>query len=159
MKKQFLFIGVALVVGSLTLVGFKAKTLAEQKAEIAAAVQAQLEDFKAAKTIECDERVVAEAQRMMEDYRVTQETAVTPKAGIAANAKPATKKPSKPSAKGPKVDPLPQPTAPAPTTNRDRGDGVKPEDNRRRGDAVPTDVPGGNRGRGDAVKTPGGGGN
>jgi hypothetical protein len=157
MKKQFLLMGAVIVAGSLTLVGFKAKTLAEQKAEITAAVAAQIDDFKAAKTAECDERVMAEAQRMMEDYRVTQETAVTPKAGI---AKPApAKKPAKPTAKGPKVDPLPQPTAPT-NPQTQRGGAVKEGDvqqQTQRGGAVKEGDVQQQTKRGGATKVDGGG--
>jgi hypothetical protein len=103
MHKKVLFAGAIAVAGFVTLTAFGAKTLAEQKVEIDNAVKAKLETLRADKTAECDARVEAEAQIRFEAAQ-----AAAAEVEAAAPAKGGKKPAKKPTAKGPKADPLPQ---------------------------------------------------
>ena len=154
MNKKFLLAGFVLAAGFVTLTAFGGKTLEQQKQEIAAAVTAKLDEFRAQKEEECTNRVNTEAQTRFQTYLTEKEAAAA--AAKPTVAKSGTKK--KPTTV--KKDPLPQ-TKPADNTNRSRGDAVNPTNNRERGDAVnPTSKdatkPADNRRRGDAVKSGGG---
>lgn len=111
MNKKLLLAGF-IAASFITLTAFAAKTLAEQKAEIDAAVQSKLTELRTMKEQECSERVMTEAQRRFDE-------AMAAKAAEEA-AKPGAKKPiKKGGAKGPKVDPLPQGSTPSPTNPKD----------------------------------------
>jgi hypothetical protein len=170
MNKRLLLVGAVAVAGTLTLAGFKAKTLAEQKAEIDAAIKTELETLRTQKEEECTNKVTVEAQRMMEDYRVEAEAAAAAAKGgkkMAAPVKP--KSTTKPAPKGPKVDPLPQPTKPVdPQKQRggavEEGKPVTPQEQKKRGGAVEEAKPDTKidvqqqKRRGGAEATPNGGG-
>lgn len=172
MNKRLLLFGAVAIAGTLTLAGFKAKTLAEQKAEIDAAIKTELETLRAQKEEECTNKVTVEAQRMMEDYRVTAEAAAAAAKGGKKTMAPVPAKPkstTKPSPKGPKVNPLPQPTKPVdPQKQRggavEEGKPVTPEEQKKRGGAVEEAKPDTKidvqqqKRRGGAVETPNGGG-
>jgi len=87
--------------GFITLTGFAAKTLAEQRAEIDAAVTAKLTELRTMKQQECDERVAAEAGIRFD-------------AVMAEKAAAEAKMPGKKTVKkgGTKVDPIPAGTKP-----------------------------------------------
>ena len=147
MNKKLTLAGFLFLAGTgfILLTAFGGKTLEQQKQEIAAAVTAKLDEFRAQKEEECTMRVTEEGQRRYDEYVASlppeKPGKTTPK------KKPATTK----------KDPLPE-NKPAETpTNRTRGDAVSPETNRERGDAVNPAKPGDNRRRGDAVKKEGGG--
>lgn len=106
MTKHILILATVAVAGYFSFSAFGPKQDA-QKAEIASAVTAKLNDLRAEKEQECNSRVAAEAQR-----RYDEAMAAAPVAPVTAAP---TKKPitsTKKGSKGPKVDPLPQPSAP-----------------------------------------------
>ncbi len=110
MNKKLLLAGAVAVVGFVTLTAFGGKTLEQQKAEIATAVTAKIEEFRAQKEEECTARVTTEAQNRFTQWQAEEEAA--------AAAKPGAKKPTggkgKPTTK-PSVTPLPQPQPPKPS--------------------------------------------
>lgn len=154
MNKKIILAGFVVVAGFVTLTAFGGKTKEQQAQEIATAVTAKLDEFRAQKEEECTGLVNTEAQTRYQAYVAEMEAAA---ATAPKGTKTTTKKKSTT-----KKDPLPQ-TKPAETaTNRTRGDAVNPTNNRDRGDAVnPTapasGAPAENRRRGDAVKSGGGG--
>lgn len=103
-----ILLGVAALIGCFVLASFDKKTLAQQKEDIAKAVQAKLDDLHKEKQAACSERVTAEAQTRYQTWVTEQEAASATKPGVA-------KKPVKKGTTGPKVDPLPASTTPAPT--------------------------------------------
>lgn len=108
MNKKLLLAGAVAVAGFFTLTAFDGKTLAQQKEEIAAAVTAKLDELRATKTAECDERVNTEATTRFEAWKAEMAAAPAPAKG-GGGAK-------KGGSKGPKVDPLPAtPPPPAKT--------------------------------------------
>lgn len=109
MKKTVLIGGAALLAaGFFTLTAFGGKTKAQQDADIAKAVTEQVDAFRQEKIAECDERVAAAAQAKYDELMA---------AAPAEPAKPAPGKKTAPKGKGgPKVDPLPQPAPPKPST-------------------------------------------
>jgi hypothetical protein len=62
MNKKLILAGFAAVVGFVSLTAFDAKTLEQQKAEIAQMVTSKLNDYRTEMTAACDARVDAEAQ-------------------------------------------------------------------------------------------------
>lgn len=109
-----LFAGALAVAGFIGLTAFDGKTLAQQKEEIAAAVTAKLETLRSEKAAECDTRVQTEATTRFEAWKAEQAAAPAP-------AKGGTKKGG---SKGPKVDPLPTGSKPAPgNTAEDKAKG------------------------------------
>ena len=121
MNKKVLFAGMIAVAGFVTLTAFGGKTRADQQIEIDNAVKAKLETYRTELTAACDARVEAEA--------MTRYDAVVAQRAAEEAAKPAAgKKGGKKVTKGPKVDPLPQPTKPAPTDpQKTRGGVITPE--------------------------------
>jgi hypothetical protein len=105
MNKKFLLFGAVAVAGFITLTAFGGKTLAEQQAEITKMVTEKLDAYKVELQAACDERVASEAQTRFD--KMMTEKAAEEAAKPVPGKKPVTKKPV---AKGPKVDPLPQPT-------------------------------------------------
>ena len=131
---------------------FGGKTLAQQKEEIAAAVTAKVEAFRSEKAAECDSRVMAEANTRFSNWQA--EMAAAP---AAAPVKGGVKKGG---AKGPKVDPLPAGTKPAPVDpQKQRGGAVQQgnvEQQKERGGAVQQGNAEQQKKRGGAVKQGGG---
>lgn len=103
-KKQLMLLGAAAVAGYFTLTAFGGKTKAEQMAEITEKAKMQLEEIRTAEKAKCDEKVAAAVN---EQYAAM--------AAAEPEPAPATTKGGKKPAKkgGPKVDPLPQPSAPS----------------------------------------------
>lgn len=130
MNKKLILAGMVLVAGFVTLTAFGGKTLEQQKQEIAAAITAQLDEFRAEKQEECTMRVNEEAQRRYDEYLASQPA--TP-----ATKPSTTKKRSNTSTGTTKKDPLPQ-TAPAKDPAMERGGAVQrgTEDVEKRGGAV-----------------------
>lgn len=62
MNKKLILAGFVAVVGFVSLTAFDAKTLEQQKAEIAQMVTSKLNDYRTEMTAACDARVDAEAQ-------------------------------------------------------------------------------------------------
>ena len=122
MNKKFLILGAFGVAAFAALTAFGPKQDA-QKAEISAAVTSQLEEFRATQQAACDERVAVAAKTKFDEY-------------IAAMPAPAAAKPTavkkKGGAKGPKVDPLPQPTKPKTDPQKERGGTTTPEQQKKR---------------------------
>lgn len=108
-----LLLSVAALVGCFMLVSFDKKTLAQQKEEIAQAVTAKLDALRLEKETVCTERVNAEATTRYNTW-VEEEAAKAPvgKGGVKTKTK-------KSATGGPKVDPLPSSTTPAPTNPKD----------------------------------------
>lgn len=120
MNKKMILLGVAALVGCFVLASFDKKTLAQQKEDIAQAVQAKLDDLHKEKQAACSERVQAEAQNRYQTWVTEEEAKAATKPGVA-------KKPVKKGTTGPKVDPLPATTAPAPTNpKQSKMDGNSP---------------------------------
>ena len=114
MNKKLLIAGMVIIAGFVTLTAFGGKTLEQQKQEIASAIAAQLDDFRAQKQEECTLRVNEEAQRRYDEYLAS--LPATPE----AKPKSGSKKKTNSSASGTtKKDPMPQ-TAPKkdPVTER-----------------------------------------
>lgn len=155
MNKKLLLLGsAAAVAGYFTLTGFGPKQDA-QKAEISQQVTAKLEELRSQKEQECTDRVMAEAKRLYDEMAA---------AAPAAAPAPAPKKSTvKKGTKGPKVDPLPQPSAPAKDPQKSRGGAVQensPEQQKARPGAVQENAPKTpeqQKKRGGAAKTEGGG--
>ena len=146
MNKNLLLVGAVAVAGFLTLTAFGGKTLEQQQAEVKAAIDAKIATLRLEKQADCDSRVMAAAQTKYDEVLAARTAEAATKGGT---VKKGTKK-------GPRVDPLPQPTKPVEDkTNRGRGDVIKPGQSNERGDVI---KPGDNRRRGDVIK-PGGGGN
>ncbi|MCK6690669.1 MAG: hypothetical protein L6Q97_01050 [Thermoanaerobaculia bacterium] len=103
MNKKLLLAGIAVTAGFVFLTAFGPKQ-DQQKQEIAAAVTARLDEFRAQKEEECTMKVNAEAQTRYQAYLASKP--VAPEPGKTTKKKTAPKKVSK--------DPLPQT---APTTN------------------------------------------
>ena len=154
MNKKILLLGAAAVAGYFTLTGFGPKQDA-QKAEIAQMVTTKLNDLRAQKDQECTDRVTADAQRRYDEMAAAEEAAA-----VAAGSKKMVKKGSK----GPKVDPLPQPS-PTKDPQKTRGGAVQensPEQQKARPGAIPESAPqtpAQQKKRGGAAKEGGGGGN
>lgn len=104
MNKKFLLAGLVAATGFVLLTAFGGKTLEQQKQEIAAAVTARLDEFRAQKEEECTMKVNAESQTRFQAYLASKPAEPAPAKTAPKKSKP------KPVAK----DPLPQ-TAPAPT--------------------------------------------
>ena len=119
MNKNILALGFAALVGFVTLTAFGAKTKEQQMQEINAAVSAKLDDLRSQKTAECDARVASTANTRYQEM-VAAAAVPTTKAGIAAAKKKASVKKTTTTA-GPKVEPLPQPTAPSSPVNPKAG--------------------------------------
>ncbi len=98
-----MFAGLILAAGFVTLTAFGGKTLEQQKQEIAAAITAQLDEYRAQKQEECTTRVNEEAQRRYDEFLAAQPAtpAVAPKPGVKKRSNTSTTK----------KDPMPQ-TAP-----------------------------------------------
>lgn len=109
-----ILLGVAALVSCFVLASFDKKTLAQQKEEIAQAVTAKLDELRKEKETACTERVNAEATTRYNAWVAEEEAkaAAAPKGTVKA-------KPKKAAPGGPKVDPLPAPTTPAPTNPKD----------------------------------------
>ncbi len=109
MNKNLLLVGAVAVAGFLTLTAFGGKTLEQQQAEVKAAVDAKVASRRLEKQAECDSRVMAAAQTKYDEVLAarTAEASMTTKGGM---VKKGTK------TKGPRVDPLPQPTKPTSTS-------------------------------------------
>ena len=112
MNKKLLLAGAVAVAGFFTLTAFDGKTLAQQKEDIAAAVTAKLETLRTEKAAECDARVQAEAATRVEAWKAEMAAAPAPAPAKGGVKKGGTKK-------GPKVDPLPANTKPAPSSKTD----------------------------------------
>ncbi|MCY7328773.1 MAG: hypothetical protein LH618_09510 [Saprospiraceae bacterium] len=144
MNKNLLLVGTVAVAGFLTLTAFGGKTLEQQQAEVKAAVDAKTATLRLEKQADCDSRVMAAAQTKYDEVLAARTAEVVTKGGTV-------KKGTRP--KGPRVDPLPQPTKPTEDkTNRGRGDVIKPGQSNERGDVI---KPGDNRRRGDVIKPSG----
>jgi hypothetical protein len=107
MNKKMILFGAAALVGCFVLASFDKKTLAQQNEEIATAVTAKLDALRAEKEAACTETVTAEANTRYQAFLA--EEAAKPVPAVAGGKKPV----KKGSTAGPKVDPLPQTTAPA----------------------------------------------
>lgn len=155
MNKKILLLGSVAVAAYFTLTGFGPKQDA-QKAEIAQMVTTKLNDLRAQKDQECTDRVTAEAKTRYDAF-----VAATPAPAPTAAPKKMVKKGSK----GPKVDPLPQPSKPATDPQKTRGGAVQEgnaEQQKTRGGAVQESAPqtpAQQKKRGGAAKVEGGGGN
>lgn len=108
MNKKMLLVGALAITGFFALTAFGGKTKAEQEAEIKAGIEAKLAAYTSELQAACDARVEAEAQTRY-DAVVAERAAAEAAKPVAGGKKPAVKKPV---SKGPKVDPLPQPTKP-----------------------------------------------
>ena len=106
MKNKLILAGALTVAGFIGLTAFGG-TKAEQEAQIKAAVEAKLAAYTTELQDACAARVEAEAQTRYSAI-VAERVAAMP-----GGTKPTTKPKG---AKGPKVDPLPQPTKPATKT-------------------------------------------
>lgn len=109
MKKNIVLVGALAIAGFVGLTAFGGKTLEQQKAEIAQAVQGKLDMLRAQLDEECTARINAEAQARYAKY-VDEMNA----AEAAAAKKPAAKGKTKTS-KGPNIpspQPAPQPAKP-----------------------------------------------
>lgn len=128
MNKKLLLAGMVITAGFVTLTAFGGKTLEQQKQEIATAIAAQLDDFRAQKQEECTLRVNEEAQRRYDEYLASQPaTPVTAGKSVGVKKKTNTVK----------KDPLPQ-TAPKkdPVTERSGAVQRGTEDVEKRGGAI-----------------------
>ena len=112
MNKKLLLAGAVAVAGFFTLTAFDGKTLVQQKEDIATAVTAKLETLRTEKTAECDARVQAEAAARVDAFKAEMAAAPEPMPAKGGVKKGGTKK-------GPKVEPLPTGTKPAPSTKAD----------------------------------------
>jgi hypothetical protein len=110
MKNKLLLAGAIAVAGFIGLTAFGG-TKAEQDAQIKSAVEAKLAAYTTELQDACAARVEAEAQTRFDAVRAERAAAEAAKPA-APGKKPATKPKG---SKGPKVDPLPQPTKPTST--------------------------------------------
>ena len=117
MKNKLLLAGAFAVAGFVGLTAFGG-TKAEQEAQIKAAVETKLAEYTTELQDACTARVEAEAQTRYSAI-VAERVAAMP-----GGKKPTTKPKG---TKGPKVDPLPQPTKPA-NTGTERPGAVKKDD-------------------------------
>lgn len=130
MNKKLILAGIVVAAGFITLTAFGGKTLEQQKQEIAAAVQARLDEFAAQKDEECTMKINEEAQVRYQAYVDSKP---------AEPVKPAVKSTKK---KGGKVTPLPQ-TAPT-DPQKTRPGATQPgnvEEQKTRSGATPTTKP------------------
>ncbi|TNE61793.1 MAG: hypothetical protein EP344_05690 [Bacteroidetes bacterium] len=130
MNKKLILAGLVVCAGFTLLTAFgSGKTLEQQKQEIAAAITAQLDEFRAQKQEECTLRVNEEAQRRFDEYLAEQ-----------ANAKPASSRSTRRTTTKPAAtkDPLPQtaPTDPQKTRSGAAQEGNVEEQKTRSG-AIP----------------------
>ena len=110
MNKKLLILGAAaLVSGFLVFSAFDGKTREQQMAEIEQMATMKLDELRATKEQECTDKINTEAQRRFDEI-LAQRAADAAKPG--AKPKP---KPKPGSSGGTKVEPLPQPSTPAPT--------------------------------------------
>ncbi len=109
MNKKFLLAGFVVAAGFITLTAFGGKTKEQQQQEIATAITAQLDEFRAQKQQECTDMVYAEAQRRYDEYVASLPPVKATKPG---SKKSTAKKPSA-------VTPLPQ-TPPAQSPKQDK---------------------------------------
>jgi|GEM_PF-823540 len=133
MTKNILLFGAVAVAGYFTFSAFGPKQNA-QKAEITQMVTAKLEDLRAEKVQECDERVATESKKRFEEEMA----AMVPE--VAAPIKGmASKKMVKKGSKGPKVDPLPQtnPTSTKPASQGKWEQGGKPGESQKKWEQAP----------------------
>lgn len=112
MNKKLILVGAIGVAGFFVFSAFDGKTLAQQKAEIQQTITMKLDELRAQKEQECTDKVNAAAQVKFDEI-------------VAARAAEEAKKPVKSStkskgSKGPKVDPLPQPSKPSTTPSKDK---------------------------------------
>ncbi len=112
MNKKLILAGAIGVAGFFVFSAFDGKTLAQQKAEIQQTITMKLDEIRAQKDQECTEKVNAEAQRRFDEVMATRA------AEEAKSPGKTTKK--KATSKGPKVDPLPQPSKPTSTPSKDK---------------------------------------
>ena len=109
-----ILLGAAALIGCFVLASFDKKTLAQQKEEIASAVTAKLDGLRTEKETACTESVNTEANTRYQAW--VAEEAAKPAPTVAGKKKPVVKKSG---TSGPKVEPLPQAPAPAPTNPKD----------------------------------------
>ncbi len=151
MNKNLLLAGALAVAGFFTLTAFDGKTLVQQKEEIASAVTAKLETLRSEKSAECDARVATEVTTRVEAWKTEMAAAPVGKGMV-----------KKGTAKGPKVDPLPNKPAPK-DPQKTRGGAVQQgnvEQQKERGGAINNNAPTApeqQKKRGGAVKQGGGG--
>jgi hypothetical protein len=110
MNKKILLAGFVVAAGFITLTAFGGQTLEQQKQEIAAAITAQLDEFRGQKQQECTDRINAEAQRRYDEYVAALPPVKATKPG--GTKKAAAKKPSA-------VTPMPQ-TPPAQSPKQEK---------------------------------------
>lgn len=147
-----ILLGAVALVGCFVFASFDKMTLAQQKEQIAQAVTSQLDALRVEKETVCTATVTAEATSRFNAW-VEAEAAKPAVKGVAK--KVYTKK----GTSGPKVDPLPQTTAPAKDPQKTRGGSVKEgdvESQKTRGGAVESATPEAQKKRGGAVKKEGG---
>lgn len=112
MNKKLILVGAIGVAGFFVFSAFDGKTLAQQKAEIQQTITMKLDELRAQKEQECTDKVNAEAQRKFDEVLAQR---------AAEEAKKPTKSSTKPKgSKGPKVDPLPQPSKPSSSPSKDK---------------------------------------
>jgi type II secretory pathway pseudopilin PulG len=133
MNKKLILAGIVVAAGFITLTAFGGKTREQQTQEIAAAVQARLDEFAAQKDEECTIKVNEEAQVRHQAYLATLQ---------AEAAKPGSKTTKKKAGTGTKVAPLPQkvPTDPQKTRSGAAQPGDVEQQKKREG-AAPTTTP------------------
>lgn len=132
MNKKLILAGIIAAAGYFTLTAFGGKTLEQQKQEIAAAVQARLDEFATQKDEECTIKVNQEAQVRYQAYVASLPVEAAKPGGKTTKKKVTT----------PKVTPLPQkvPTDPQKT----RSGAAQPgnvEEQKTRSGATPTTTP------------------
>jgi len=134
MNKKLILAGIVVAAGFITLTAFGGKTREQQTQEIAAAVQARLDEFAAQKDEECTMKVNEEAQVRHQAYLATVQAE--------AAAKPGSKTTKKKAGTGTKVAPLPQkvPTDPQKTRSGAAQPGDVEQQKKREG-AAPTTTP------------------
>ncbi len=152
MKKSILFIGAIAVAGFVGLTAFGGQTKAQQDAEIASAIQNKVDGYHTELQAGCEEKIAVEAKTQFDTWAAAE--AAMPPSKLAGG-----KKAKKPTSKGGKVDPLPNPTPPAPTDPaKSRGGAVKEggTEVKERGGAVKEGETKDVKKRGGAVKEGGG---
>ena len=111
MNKKLILAGAVGVAGFFVFSAFGGKTLEQQKAEIQQTITMKLDEIRAQKEQECTDKVNTEAQRRFDEI-------------VAQRAAEAAKTPAKSTkgkgAKGPRVEPLPQPSKPTTTPSKDK---------------------------------------
>jgi len=120
MNKKLILAGFVAVVGFVSLTAFDAKTLEQQKAEIAQMVTSKLNDYRTEMTAACDARVDAEAQKRYGDVLAARaaEAEAAAKSGV---------KPKKTTKGGATSKPLPPAKAPGKTAEEAAKDRMKGE--------------------------------